>query len=222
MFPYSISNIKCVFVADNEIAVVTDNSVCLWRWETGDKPCSSVNAQDLLKERSHNVIHSNKKAVNTSTLELSVVMQNIVSEELDQSTYSGYTCATLSQDHLYIIVGASDSCIRVWDIEERRLVKEYLSHNGLVTFPHLYYCDYGTVTFITTNPKTNEIDPVAVTIHLHSLFPQDPSKCHPYIPYSIFSEEIFQDFPTKILYVFLISLPYYPHAHPVVSLSHQY
>lgn len=125
-----------MFVTDNEIAVVTDNSVCLWRWETGDKPCSSINAQDLLKEKSQNVNQSNKKAVNTSTVETSVVMQNIVCQELDDSTYAGYTCATLSEDNQYIIVGASDSCIRVWDIEQHRLVKEYLNHNGLVIFPH--------------------------------------------------------------------------------------
>jgi WD40 repeat protein len=202
-----------VFVADNEIAVVTDNSVCLWRWETGDKPCSSVNAQDLLKQRSHNVTQSNKKAVNTYTLEPSVVMQNIVSQELDHSTYSHYTCATLSQDHQYIIVGASDSCIRVWDIEERRLVKEYLSHNGLVISPCFFHCDNRTVKFITANTKTHENDPVTFTVHLHSLFPQDPSKCHLYFPCSIFSEEIFQVLSNQNS----ISLPSYPHAHPVVA-----
>lgn len=195
-----------MFVTDNEIAVVTDNSVCLWRWETGDKPCLSSNAQDLLKERSQNVTQSNKKAMNTSTVEPSVVMQNIVSQELDHSTYAGYTCATLSQDHQYIIVGASDSCIRVWDIEECRLVKEYLSHNGLVIFPHFYCCDNRTVEFITTNTKTHENDPISVTVHLHSLFPRDPSKCHPYISYSIFSEEIFQGFSHQnslsLLYLF--------------------
>jgi WD40 repeat protein len=137
----------CVFFTDNEIAVVTDNSVCLWKWETGDNQYSINNAQDLLKKGPHNVTQRNENAVNTSAVEPSV-MQNIVSHEIDHSTYANYTCATLSEDHQYIIVGDSESCIRVWDIEERRLVKEYLNHNGFVIFQCFYYCDNNCKTHI--------------------------------------------------------------------------
>jgi WD40 repeat protein len=125
------------FVTDSEVAVVTDNSVCLWRWETGDNSCSTNNAQDLLKNGPHSMATGTKKAVNTSATEPSVVMQNIQSDEIHRSTYASHTCATLSQDHQYIVVADSESCIRVWDIEECRLVKEYLNHNGFVILPHL-------------------------------------------------------------------------------------
>jgi WD40 repeat protein len=168
------------FVTDNEIAVVTDKSVCLWRWETGDKPCSIINAQDVLKKGPHNVTQSNEKAVNTSAVE-PYVMQNVVPHEIDHSTYGSYTCATLSQDHQYIIVGDSESCIRVWDVEECRLVKEYLNHNGFVIFPCFYCCDNRIVRFITTETKTLENLTVPFAYHLHSLFPEDPCKCQPYI-----------------------------------------
>lgn len=118
------------FVTDDEIAVVTDNCVGLWRWESGTEPDSIINAQVLRKNSSPDSTQRNKKAVRTSTVERSVTMHNIESQEFGCLTCASYTCATLSQDRQFIIVGASNCSISVWNVEEGTLVKEYQNHNG--------------------------------------------------------------------------------------------
>jgi WD40 repeat protein len=110
--------------------VVTDNSVELWKWEIGVQPCSIVNAHLLREESSPDLTQNNNKAVKTSAVEQSRIMRNITREMLEQSSYARYTCATVSPDSQYVIVGASDVSIRVWDVEEGKVVKKYQTHNG--------------------------------------------------------------------------------------------
>jgi hypothetical protein len=105
--------------------VVTDNSVEMWKWEIGVQPCSVVNAHDLHEERLPDLTHNSNKAV-----EQSHVMHDITREVFESSACAIFTCATVSQDCKYVIVGASDVSIRVWDIDEGKLVKKYRNQNG--------------------------------------------------------------------------------------------
>jgi WD40 repeat protein len=118
------------FASGNEVVVVTDNSVGRWKWESGSVPDAVINAQVLCKNSSPDLTQRNEKAIRTSTVERSVTMDNIKFEEFGHSTCAGYTCATLSQDGQFIIVGASNCTISIWNIEKGRLVKEYQNHNG--------------------------------------------------------------------------------------------
>jgi WD40 repeat protein len=110
--------------------VVTDTSVELWKWEIEVQPCSVVNAHVVLEEISPDVTQNNNKAVKTSVVEQSRIMRDLTRKVFEHSSYARYTCATLSHDCQYIIVGASDVSIRVWDVEEGKVVKKYQNHNG--------------------------------------------------------------------------------------------
>lgn len=105
--------------------MVTDNSVEMWKWEIEVWPCSVVNAHDSHEERVPDLTHNNNK-----TVEQSYVMHDITREVFESSACARYTCATVSPDCKYVIVGASDVSIRVWDVEEGKLVKKYQNHNG--------------------------------------------------------------------------------------------
>ncbi|KDR23382.1 Apoptotic protease-activating factor 1 [Zootermopsis nevadensis] len=59
-------------------------------------------------------------------------MDNIKYQEFGHSTCTSYTCAAMSQDLQFIIVGASDCSISIWSVEEGTLVKDYQNHNGQV------------------------------------------------------------------------------------------
>jgi WD40 repeat protein len=72
----------------------------------------------------------NEEPIRISKVEKSVMMDNIESQEFGCCTCVSYTCATLSQDCQFIIVGASDCSISVWNVEKGTLVKEYRNHNG--------------------------------------------------------------------------------------------
>jgi WD40 repeat protein len=109
--------------------VVTDNSVELLKWEIEVQPRSVVNAHVIPEEISPDVTQKNK-AVKTSVVEQSLIMRDVSREVFEHSSYATYTCATLSQDCQYIIVGASDVSIRVWDVEKGKVVKKYQNHNG--------------------------------------------------------------------------------------------
>lgn len=109
---------------------MTDNSVELWKWEIGVQPCSIVNAHVLREESSPDLTQNNKKAVKTSAVEHSRIMRDITSEVFEHSSYAKYTCATLSQDCQYVIVGASDLSISVWDVEKGKVLKKYQNHSG--------------------------------------------------------------------------------------------
>ena len=78
-------------------------------------------------------MQNNNKAVKTSAVEQSRIMRDITREVFEHSSYARFTCATVSQDCQYVIVGASDS-ISVWDVEEGKVVKKYQNHNGWVIF----------------------------------------------------------------------------------------
>ena len=110
--------------------MVTDNSVELWKWEIGVQPCSIVNAHVLCEESSTDLTHNNNKAVKTSAVEQSRIMRDITCEIFEQSSCAKYTCATVSPDSQYVVVGASDVSIKVWDVEEGKVVKKYQNHNG--------------------------------------------------------------------------------------------
>lgn len=118
------------FVTENKVVVVTDNSVELWKWEIGVQPCSIVNAHVLNEESSPDLTQNNNKAVKTSAVEQSRIMHDITCEIFEHSSYAKYTCATMSEDCQYVIVGASDVSITVWDVEEGKVVKKYQNHNG--------------------------------------------------------------------------------------------
>ena len=110
--------------------MVTDSSVELWKWEIGVQPCSVVNAHILCEESSPDLTQNNNKAVKTSAVEQSRIMRDITRNVFEHSSYARFTCATVSQDCRYVIAGASDVSIRVWDVEEGKVVKEYQNHNG--------------------------------------------------------------------------------------------
>jgi len=110
--------------------VVTDNSVELWKWEIGVQPRSIVNAHVLLEESSPDLTQNNNKAVKPSAVKQSRIMRDVTRKVFEHSSYAKYTCATVSQDCQYVIVGASDVSIRIWDVEEGRVVKKYQNHNG--------------------------------------------------------------------------------------------
>jgi WD40 repeat protein len=110
--------------------VVTDNSVELWKWEIGVQPCSIVNAHILHEKSSPDLTQNNNKAVKTSAVEQSCIMRDITCEIFERSSYARYTCATVSLDCQYVSVGASDVSIRVWNVEDGKVVKEYQNHNG--------------------------------------------------------------------------------------------
>lgn len=110
--------------------MVTDYSIELREWEIGVQPCSVVNAHDLHEESSPDLAQNDNKAVKTSAVEQSRIMRDVTCKEFEHSSYAKYTCATVSQDCRYVIVGASDVSIRVWDVEEGILVKKYQTHNG--------------------------------------------------------------------------------------------
>ena len=110
--------------------MVTDNSVELWKWEIGVQPRSIVNAHVLNEESSPALTQNNNKAVKTSVVEQSRIMRDITCEVFECSSYAIYTCATVSEDCQYVIVGASDVSIRVWDVEQGKEVKKYQTHNG--------------------------------------------------------------------------------------------
>jgi WD40 repeat protein len=109
---------------------VTDNSVELWKWEIGVQPCSIVNAHVLSEESSPDLTKNNNKAVKMSAVEQSRIMCNVTCDIIEHSSYARYTCATVSGDCQYIIVGASDFSIIVWDVEKGKVVKKYQNHNG--------------------------------------------------------------------------------------------
>jgi WD40 repeat protein len=117
------------FVTGNKVAVVTDKSVGLWSWESGVRS-HSISAQVLLKGNLTDLTQRNKKTIRMSPAEQSLTMHNIKYQELGCSTCASYTCATLSNDCQYIIVGSSNFSISVWDVELCSLVKEYQNHNG--------------------------------------------------------------------------------------------
>jgi WD40 repeat protein len=110
--------------------VVTENSVELWKWEIEVQPCSVVNAHVVLEEISPDLTQNNNKAVKTSAVEQSCIIRDVTRKVFEHSSYARYTCATVSQDCQYIIVGASDVSIRVWDVEEGTVVKKYQNHHG--------------------------------------------------------------------------------------------
>jgi WD40 repeat protein len=110
--------------------VVTDNSVELWKWEIEVQPCSIVNTHVLHEENLPDLTQNNNEAVKTSAVEQSRVMRDITCDVFEGSSYARYTCATVSQDCQYVIVGASDFSITVWDVEEGKVVKKYQNHNG--------------------------------------------------------------------------------------------
>jgi WD40 repeat protein len=118
------------FVTDSKIVVVTDTSVELWKWEIGVQPCSIINTHVSLEESSPDLSQNNSKAVRTSAVEQSLIVCDITCKVFEPSTCARYMCATVSQDCQYVIVGASDVSIRVWDVEEGKLVKKYQNHNG--------------------------------------------------------------------------------------------
>jgi WD40 repeat protein len=106
--------------------VVTDNSVELFKWEIGVQPCSILNAHVLHEESSPVLTQNNNKTIKPRAEKQSRFMRGV----FEHSSYAKYTCATVSQDCQYVIVGASDVSIRVWDVEQGRVVKKYQNHNG--------------------------------------------------------------------------------------------
>lgn len=125
--------IAILSIAESKVVVVTDNSVELWKWEIGVQPCSIVNAHVLSEESSPDLTQNNNKALKTSAVEQSRIMCNITCDIIEHSSYARYTCATVSVDCQYVIVGASDFSITVWDVEKGKVVKKYQNHNGTVT-----------------------------------------------------------------------------------------
>jgi WD40 repeat protein len=113
------------FVTDCKIVVVTDNSVELWEWESGVQLCSIIDTHVVREQSLPDLTQNNNKAV-----ENSLVMRDIKGKVFEPSTCARYTCATLSQDCQYVIVGASDISIRVWDVEEGKLLKKIQNQNG--------------------------------------------------------------------------------------------
>jgi WD40 repeat protein len=118
------------FVTESKIVVVTDTSVELWKWETGVQPCSIINTQVLREGSLTDLTKNDNEAVKTYAVEQSVIMRDITCKVFEPSTCAVYTCATVSQDSQHVIVGVSDLSIRVWDVEEGKLVKKYQNHNG--------------------------------------------------------------------------------------------
>jgi len=109
---------------------VTDNSVELWKWETGVQPCSIVNAHAINEGSSRDLTQNNNEAVKSSAVEQSRIMRDVTYDIFEHSSYARYTCATVSVDCQYVIVGASDVSITVWDVEKGKVVKKYQNHSG--------------------------------------------------------------------------------------------
>ncbi|XP_069696583.1 apoptotic protease-activating factor 1-like isoform X2 [Periplaneta americana] len=124
--------IAVLSVAHCEIAVVTDKSISICTWDEEDNEFSTLNAEVLIEELSLSPDLKNKKQVRTFSTRSSAVIKNFKCEEFGQCSCANYTCAILSQDDQYIIVGASNFSISVWDVDEHTLVKEYQDHTGQV------------------------------------------------------------------------------------------
>ena len=120
---------QCVFLLllVDEIAVVTDNFISIWSWDSDTTADTLPSAQMLIRKNSPDRIRLLNGASKKDT---SSLMANIKCNKLVNSDNASYICATLSQDERYIIVGASDYSIRLWDVEEHKLVKQYKDHTG--------------------------------------------------------------------------------------------
>ncbi|PSN50314.1 hypothetical protein C0J52_10118 [Blattella germanica] len=129
--------IRILDVAVDEIAVVTDYSLTIWTWEPETNEDSHISAKLLIGKNSTDLNGMQNGAHASSATPY--VIQNVKSLELSRLSRSTYTCATLSHDEQYIIIGSSDFKISVWDVDEHRLVKEFQDHNAWVRCLDTYW-----------------------------------------------------------------------------------
>ncbi|KAJ9583731.1 hypothetical protein L9F63_021930, partial [Diploptera punctata] len=128
-FPTSGDVIGIMNVSGYEIAVVTNNSISIYSWEC-DTTTDVVPSAQLLIGKNSADRHTKMNGAGKDT---SIRMFDVNCKQLELLNDAHYTCAALSQDGRFIIVGVSNLTIRLFDVDEYKQVATYHGHAGWVT-----------------------------------------------------------------------------------------
>lgn len=88
--------------AESKIVAISDKSVSVWQWK--------------------------QRHIDTDSVRIYEPQRYVLSVRED----AHYLCGAVTWDGVYLVAGASDHSITMWNLETRERVKEMLEHNGLV------------------------------------------------------------------------------------------